>query len=121
GEDQRAEWTGKKPREIEDAHSDERRVHGALRTHREQLLQLGGEHRVAGDAQLALEVELHAERRVLQHALEVRVRDFDRALRVALVALHARRRGGREIDGPRSAVVTGDLEQVHRADLFRLV
>src|SRR5213075_1518941 len=52
----------------------------------EQLLQLHREHRVARHAELALEVELHAGVRIAQHGLDVVAGDFDRALRLAVVA-----------------------------------
>src|SRR3990167_6045611 len=51
----------------------------------EQLLQLHREHRIAGDDQLALEVQLHARVGIAEHGLEVVVRDLDRALRLAAV------------------------------------
>src|ERR1700683_2586624 len=73
----------------------------------EQLLQLHRQHRIAGDAQLALEVELHAGVRVRQHGLEVLARDFDRALRLAGIALRAGRWVGGAVDRPLATTVAG--------------
>src|SRR5690349_19213782 len=52
----------------------------------EEGLELHGQHGIAADAQLALEVELHARLGIAEHGLEVLVADLDRALRVAAVA-----------------------------------
>src|ERR1041384_7689201 len=49
----------------------------------EQLLELHREHRIARDAELALEVQLHAGVGVAQHRLEVVVGDLDGALCLA--------------------------------------
>src|SRR5258708_3419645 len=83
-------------------HAARRRPCGLLRE-REELLELGGEHRVAGDLELALEVELHADLGVAEHGHEVLVRDLDGALGLAGVAVGAGRRLGGEIDGPVAA------------------
>src|SRR6187551_2316145 len=72
---------------------------------REELLELHRQHRVARDAELALEVELHAGVRIGEHLLEVVVRDVDRALRLAGVALDAGRRVSGQVDGPLAATI----------------
>src|SRR5438270_1326758 len=82
----------------------------------EELLQLHREHRIARHAQLALEVQLHARVRVRQHLLEVVVRDLDRALRLAGVALDDGRRVRGQIGGPLTAALAADLERVDRVD-----
>src|SRR5690348_11327678 len=69
----------------------------------EQLLQLHREHRVTRHAELALEVELHTCVRIAEHRLEVIACDFNRALRLAVVAAHAGRRIGRAVDRPLTA------------------
>jgi hypothetical protein len=89
--------------------------------HVEQLLELHGQHRVARDAELALEVELHAGVGVGEHLLEVVVGELDRALGLAAVAADAGRGLGGEIDGPLTATLAGDLERVDGADFAGLL
>src|SRR5688572_28051623 len=76
-----------------------------LRGDGEELLELGGQHGIPGDPQLALEVELHPDLRVAEHGLEVLVRHLDGALGLAGVALLAGRRVRDEVDGPLAAAV----------------
>src|SRR3954470_14494092 len=87
----------------------------------EQLLELHRQHRIAGHAELALEVQLHARVGVAEHGLEVVVGDLDRALRLPAVALDAGRRVRGEIDRPLAAAFSRDLEAVDGVQLARLV
>src|SRR6186997_2541467 len=80
----------------------------------EQLLQLHREHRIARDAELALEVELHAGVGIAEHGLEVVVCDLDRALRLATVAARARGWIAGGVDRPFAAALAGDLEAIDR-------
>src|SRR5689334_24551779 len=86
----------------------------------EQLLELHRQHGIAGDPELALEIQLHAGVRIAQHGLEVLVRDFHGALRLAGVALGAARRVGGAVDRPLAATIAGDLEAVDGVQLARL-